>query len=155
MNHPGEIATLARMAKLDVAMITTVAAAHLEAFASVDDIAREKASIFAGLVPGGVAVFNADLETSPILRAVAETVGARKVGRNPHRAAREHGNTVDDDAEARAVRAALGRQRAKAQFARLDHAPVERDRRAGRDLAEFSRAVSSTEAAAASPPPRA
>ena len=80
MNHPGEIAPLARMAKLDVAMITTVAAAHLEAFASVDDIAREKASIFAGLVPGGVAVFNADLETSPILRAVAETVGARKVG---------------------------------------------------------------------------
>ena len=80
MNHPGEIAPLARMAKLDVAMITTVAAAHLEAFASVDDIAREKASIFAGLVPGGVAVFNADLETSPILRAVAETVGARMVG---------------------------------------------------------------------------
>lgn len=80
MNHPGRDRPLTRMAKLDVAMITTVAAAHLEAFASVDDIAREKASIFAGLVPGGVAVFNADLETSPILRAVAETVGARKVG---------------------------------------------------------------------------
>ena len=80
MNHPGEIAPLARLAQLDVAMITTVAAAHLEAFASVDDIAREKAAIFEGLVPGGVAVFNADLETVPILRAVAEKAGARCIG---------------------------------------------------------------------------
>src|SRR6056297_4170464 len=32
MNHPGEIAPLARMARPHVAMITTVAAAHLEAF---------------------------------------------------------------------------------------------------------------------------
>ncbi len=32
MNHPGEIAPLARLARLDVAMITTVAPAHLEAF---------------------------------------------------------------------------------------------------------------------------
>ena len=31
MNHPGEIAPLARLAKLDVAMITIVAPAHLEA----------------------------------------------------------------------------------------------------------------------------
>ena len=34
MNHPGEIAPLARLARLDVAMITTVAPAHLEAFAA-------------------------------------------------------------------------------------------------------------------------
>ncbi|MES2549061.1 MAG: UDP-N-acetylmuramoyl-tripeptide--D-alanyl-D-alanine ligase, partial [Pseudomonadota bacterium] len=32
MNHPGEIAPLARLARLDVAMVTTVAPAHLEAF---------------------------------------------------------------------------------------------------------------------------
>jgi UDP-N-acetylmuramoyl-tripeptide--D-alanyl-D-alanine ligase len=77
MNHPGEIAPLARLARLDVAMVTTVAPAHLEAFESVEGIAREKASIFDGLVPGGVAVFNADIEWTPLLRAKALAVGAR------------------------------------------------------------------------------
>lgn len=79
MNHPGEIAPLARMARLDVAMITTVAPAHLEAFENVEGIAREKASILDGLVPGGVAVLNADVPTRAILRAKADAVGARAV----------------------------------------------------------------------------
>jgi UDP-N-acetylmuramoyl-tripeptide--D-alanyl-D-alanine ligase len=79
MNHPGEIAPLARLARLDVAMITTVAPAHLEAFDSVEGIAHEKAAIFDGLVPGGDAVFNADLPTTPILSAKARAVGARAI----------------------------------------------------------------------------
>jgi UDP-N-acetylmuramoyl-tripeptide--D-alanyl-D-alanine ligase len=76
MNHPGEIAPLARLARLDVAMVTTVAPAHLEAFDSIEGIAHEKASIFDGLKPGGTAVFNADIATTPILRAKAAEVGA-------------------------------------------------------------------------------
>lgn len=76
MNHPGEIAPLARLARLDVAMVTTVAPAHLEAFDSIEGIAHEKASIFDGLAPGGVAIFNADIATAPILRARALAVGA-------------------------------------------------------------------------------
>ena len=79
MNHPGEIAPLARMAQPHVAMVTTVAAAHLEAFDSIAGIAREKASILEGLVPGGTAVLNADLETTPILLAKARDVGAQSV----------------------------------------------------------------------------
>ena len=79
MNHPGEIAPLARLAKLDVAMVTTVAPAHLEAFDSVEGIAHEKASIFDGLPEGGIAVFNADIEWTPLLRAKALAVGARPV----------------------------------------------------------------------------
>ena len=79
MNHPGEIAPLARMARLDVAMITIVAPAHLEAFDSIEGIAHEKASIFDGLVAGGTAVLNADLATTPILLAKARAVGARVV----------------------------------------------------------------------------
>jgi UDP-N-acetylmuramoyl-tripeptide--D-alanyl-D-alanine ligase len=79
MNHPGEITPLAQMSRLDVAMITTVAAAHLEAFASVDDIAREKAAIFDGLIPGGTAIYNADLETTPILQVAAHKAGARSI----------------------------------------------------------------------------
>jgi UDP-N-acetylmuramoyl-tripeptide--D-alanyl-D-alanine ligase len=76
MNHPGEIAPLARLAQLDVAMITTVAPAHLEAFESIEGIAHEKASIFDGLKPGGVAVYNADIATARILKDKAKAVGA-------------------------------------------------------------------------------
>ena len=76
MNHPGEIAPLAIMAQLDVAMITTVAPAHLAAFADVAAIAHEKSAIFQGLRPGGVAVINADIPTTPLLVAAAERAGA-------------------------------------------------------------------------------
>ncbi|GAA0290957.1 UDP-N-acetylmuramoyl-tripeptide--D-alanyl-D-alanine ligase [Rhodovulum strictum] len=78
MNHPGEIAPLARMARPHVALITTVAPAHLAAFDDLAGIAREKAAIFEGLEPGGAAIWPADLEVSPILaeagRARATTV---------------------------------------------------------------------------------
>lgn len=77
MSHPGEIAPLARLAQPHVALITTVAAAHLAAFDSVEAIAREKAAIFEGLVPGGVAVINGDLPTTPLMVAAAEAAGAQ------------------------------------------------------------------------------
>ncbi len=76
MNRPGEIAPLARLARLDVAMITTVGAAHLEAFENLEGIAHEKASICEGLESGGAAVLNGDIETAPILRAAATRAGA-------------------------------------------------------------------------------
>ncbi len=79
MNHPGEIAPLARMARPHVAIVTTVAAAHLEAFESIEGIAHEKASIFEGLEPGGVAILNGDLPTTPILLAAARARAGRIV----------------------------------------------------------------------------
>lgn len=91
MSNPGEIAPLSRLARPHVAMVTTVAAAHLASFESIEGIAHEKASIVAGLEPGGVAVLNGDLETSGILIGAARAQGARIVtfgeGRgNHHRA---------------------------------------------------------------------
>ena len=80
MNAPGEIAPLAGMARPHVAIVTTVAAAHLEAFGGLDGIAHEKASIFQGLEPDGVAVVNADLETTPILEEAAKAAHARILG---------------------------------------------------------------------------
>ena len=77
MNHPGEIAPLARMAGLDVAMITTVGAAHLEAFENIDGIAHEKAAIFDGLRVGGVAIVPSDLDVSAILLANAAARAAK------------------------------------------------------------------------------
>jgi len=71
MSNPGEIEPLSRMARPHVALVTTVAAAHLEAFDDLNGIAREKGSIFKGLEPGGVALINGDLDTTPVLRAAA------------------------------------------------------------------------------------
>lgn len=79
MNHPGEIAPLARLADLDVAMITTVAPAHLFSFDSLASIAHEKASILDGLRKGGVAILPADLDVTPILTGKAAEVGATPV----------------------------------------------------------------------------
>ena len=76
MNHPGEIAPLAKQARPHVALVTTVAAVHLEAFDSVSAIAREKAAIFEGLEPGGTAILNTDINDAAILRDAAEAEGA-------------------------------------------------------------------------------
>ncbi len=90
MNHPGEISPLAQMARPHVAMVTTVAAAHLEAFDNIEGIAREKAAIFDGLEPRGLAVTNGDLPTAAILETAARARGARiitfgETPRNHHR----------------------------------------------------------------------
>ena len=71
MNHAGEIAPLSRLARPDVAIVTNVAAVHMAAFESVEEIAREKASVIEGL-SGGAAVFNADTETAEVLAEVAQ-----------------------------------------------------------------------------------
>ena len=71
MSNPGEIAPLSKMARPHVGMVTTVAAAHLAAFGALEGIAHEKGSILNGVVPGGAAVLNGDIETAPILASYA------------------------------------------------------------------------------------
>ena len=75
MNRPGEIAPLSRLARPHIGLITTIAPAHLEAFENIEGIAHEKASLFDGLEPGGVAIYPCDLPTSPILAARASACG--------------------------------------------------------------------------------
>ncbi len=75
MSNPGEIAPLSKMTRPHVAMVTTVAAAHLEAFEDLDGIAREKASIVDGLEPGGIAVLNGDIATAGVLQKYVERQG--------------------------------------------------------------------------------
>jgi hypothetical protein len=95
MNHPGEIAPLARMARPHLALVTTVAAAHLEAFESIEDIAREKASLFEGLEPGGTALVNADISTAAILRETAMRHAGRVIGFGTARGAHHRLLAVD------------------------------------------------------------
>ena len=97
MNAPGEIGPLSRLARPHVAVITTVAAVHLEAFASVEGIAREKAAIFEGLEPGGVAVINADLDVTGLLDAAAGQARIVHVGAAEGAGARLEEVTLGDD----------------------------------------------------------
>ena len=60
MNHPGEIAYLTKIGAPTVALVTNAQRAHLEGMGDLDEVAREKGSIFNGLSPDGVAVINAD-----------------------------------------------------------------------------------------------
>lgn len=84
MNHPGEIEPLARLARPHVALITTVAAVHLEAFGEVAGIAHEKGAIFAGLEPAGTAILPEDLAVTQILRDCADAAGAIVIGFGAH-----------------------------------------------------------------------
>ncbi|MGB7370462.1 UDP-N-acetylmuramoyl-tripeptide--D-alanyl-D-alanine ligase, partial [Erythrobacter sp.] len=62
MNNAGEIAPLADHVRPHVALITTIAPAHIENLGSIEAIADEKAQIFAGLAEGGIAIIPADSE---------------------------------------------------------------------------------------------
>jgi len=112
MNHPGEIGPLARLAQLDIAMVTTVAAAHLEAFDGIEGIAAEKAAIFEGLHPGGTAVLNADLETTPILIQGARRAKAKVI---------TFGQSVDADFSLMAVHIGSDTTVIRAQIAEDEH----------------------------------
>ena len=80
MNAPGEIAPLSKMVRPHAACVTTVGPVHIEAFADGEaGVAREKASIFEGLAPNGVAVLNGDVDFATVLDAAARKAGARRV----------------------------------------------------------------------------
>jgi len=56
MNHAGELAQLTRLVRPHVAIVTAIASAHREFFASEEEIAEAKAEIFQGLEEGGTAL---------------------------------------------------------------------------------------------------
>ncbi|MEO5587632.1 MAG: UDP-N-acetylmuramoyl-tripeptide--D-alanyl-D-alanine ligase [Novosphingobium sp.] len=91
MNHAGEIAVLTAQVRPHVAVITTIAPAHIENLGSEEAIADAKAEIFAGLEsanggPGGVAVIPADSPHYARLKAAAEARGVQVMsfGRAAH-----------------------------------------------------------------------
>jgi UDP-N-acetylmuramoyl-tripeptide--D-alanyl-D-alanine ligase len=64
MNHPGEIAALARVASADAALVTNIGIAHIEFMGSREAIAKEKGSLAESIDPSGFVVLNADDEFS-------------------------------------------------------------------------------------------
>ena len=59
-NCPGEIQRLAEIADADLAMITSVAAAHLEGLRSLAGVAREKGALYRSVRAGGAIAVNLD-----------------------------------------------------------------------------------------------
>src|SRR5437588_2747691 len=60
MNHPGEIAALAKLAAPDVAIITNVGIAHLEFMGSREAIAEEKGALAEAVTANGTLIVNAE-----------------------------------------------------------------------------------------------
>jgi UDP-N-acetylmuramoyl-tripeptide--D-alanyl-D-alanine ligase len=60
MNHFGEIRSLNGFVRPHVALVTTIAPAHLEFFGTCDAIADAKSEIFESIEPGGAALVPAD-----------------------------------------------------------------------------------------------
>ena len=75
MNHAGEIAELTARVRPHVAVITTIAPAHIENLGSMQAIADAKSEIFQGVGQGGTAVIPADSDYSERLRNHAEKQG--------------------------------------------------------------------------------
>ena len=100
MNHPDEIRPLVKMVRPHVGIITSIAAAHLGNFASLEEIAHAKAELMEGVVPGGHAILNRDSEFYPLLEKAAQDNGIDHIigfGENPRADIRlaEYTATVD------------------------------------------------------------
>jgi len=76
MNHSGELAALTRLVRPHVAIVTTIAPAHIGHFSGEEEIADAKGEIFEGLEAlgegGGVAIIPADSPHFERLRAKAQ-----------------------------------------------------------------------------------
>ena len=76
MNHPGEIAYLAKLAQPTVALVNNAQREHLEFMGTVEAVAFENGAVIDALGPDGVAVFPADDDYTSVWKTKA---GKRQV----------------------------------------------------------------------------
>jgi UDP-N-acetylmuramoyl-tripeptide--D-alanyl-D-alanine ligase len=76
MNHPGEVAPLAKIAAPDAAIITNIGVAHIEFMGTREAIAREKGALAEAVDSEGTVILNAD---DPFSEGIAKRTRARVV----------------------------------------------------------------------------
>jgi UDP-N-acetylmuramoyl-tripeptide--D-alanyl-D-alanine ligase len=69
MNHPGEVAALAKVAAPDVGIITNIGVAHIEFMGSREKIAQEKGALAEAVGAEGTVILNAD---DPFTKGIAD-----------------------------------------------------------------------------------
>ena len=78
MSAPGELQRLTEMAKPDAGVVTLVAAEHLEFLKDLDGVAEAEGELYRGLLPGSVAVVNAD-DARCVAQAERVASGVKKI----------------------------------------------------------------------------
>jgi UDP-N-acetylmuramoyl-tripeptide--D-alanyl-D-alanine ligase len=78
MNHAGEISSLSRMVRPEIAVINAIEEVHMEFFDDLEGIARAKAEIFDGM-DGGTAVINADTPYFDLAAGIARDSGVTDI----------------------------------------------------------------------------
>ncbi len=76
MNHPGEVAALAKIAAPDAALITNIGIAHIEFMGSREAIAAEKGALAEAIGPQGSIILNAD---DPFSKNIAACTHAKVI----------------------------------------------------------------------------
>ena len=109
MSVPGELGLSAAVIRPDVAIVTAVAAVHLEGVGSLAGVAREKATLVAALAEGGRAILPASLLAWPDFAVHADRCVAVRFAGEPAPAVRP----------ARLVEASLGEEAGR-RVLRLD-----------------------------------
>jgi UDP-N-acetylmuramoyl-tripeptide--D-alanyl-D-alanine ligase len=79
MNHFGELRALVGQVRPHVALVTTIAPAHLEFFETCDAIADAKSEVFEGIVDGGAALVPSDSPYAARLRARARQARVSRI----------------------------------------------------------------------------
>ncbi|MBL6936812.1 MAG: UDP-N-acetylmuramoyl-tripeptide--D-alanyl-D-alanine ligase [Alphaproteobacteria bacterium] len=79
MNHFGELRNLVSFVRPHVALVTTIAPAHLEFFGNQESIADAKSEIFEGIVPGGAALVPSDSPYGERLKARAHQAHVSRI----------------------------------------------------------------------------
>jgi UDP-N-acetylmuramoyl-tripeptide--D-alanyl-D-alanine ligase len=112
MNHAGEIRSLVKFVRPQVAIVTTIAPAHLEHFGRIEAIADAKSEIFEGIEPGGAAILPLENPQFDRLQWHAKENRVSKIftfGRSPEADARLLSSTAEADGQK--VLATIGKMR--------------------------------------------
>jgi UDP-N-acetylmuramoyl-tripeptide--D-alanyl-D-alanine ligase len=83
MNHPGEIAPLAALARPDAAIITNIGVSHIEFFENRDGIAAEKAELLRAVHPDGAVIIPAEDDYADYLAERARGRNLLRCGLGP------------------------------------------------------------------------